>query len=217
MNQILKTSTVISIFVIVLQVKSANGYVELNSGYNIPFGDWKNVFGSGFSIGGMTTISFSEYLNPGVGGFLSFPKTGHIVEDEYRRVQETDYVSLFTVTGFFYLVNRINLALSENTILTIDTGYGVHSQRDYATVLNDNYESVDNLSGYGPFIGLGIKRSMNFSVFNFIQPFMKFYYSPNKVYYLVVDRSSSCNEFFVSERRLGVFLGISLISEDEER
>lgn len=217
MNQIFKTFTAIFIFVIVLQAKSAKGYVEFNSGYNIPFGDWKNVFGNGFSIGGMTAIPFSEYLNPGIGGFLSFPKTGHIVVDEYRRVQKTDYISLFTVTGFLYIVNRINLALSENTILTIDTGYGVHSHRDYATVLNDNYESIDNLSGYGPFIGMGVKKSINFSVFNFIQPFIKFYYSPNKVYYLIVDRSSSCNEFFVSNKRLGVFLGISLISENEER
>lgn len=211
-----KLPILIVVCAFVFQKLSAGGFVELSSGYNLPFGEWSRTFGGGFCYGGMFGFTFSEYLNPGIGGLIIFPRTGKNIVDEYKSIQETEYISLFTATGFIYLENRMNFALSENYIFTFDIGYALHSQRDYATIIYNNYESIDNFSGYGPFVGFGLKRKITFSVFDYIQPFTKLYYSPNRVYYLIVDKTFSNINFPVAENRIGAFIGITLISIGEE-
>jgi len=213
-----KSKIFLAIFIIILTYLplKAGAFVELSSGYSLPFGEWNKVFGKGFCFGGMAGFSFSEYLNPGLGGLLIFPRTGESIEEEYKSIHNTESISLFTATGFIYLENRMEFELSEKNIFTVDFGYALHSQRDYATIIYNGYECVDNFSGHGPFLGIGFKKSMSFSVFDYIHPFLKFYYSSNKVYYYIVDNHSSIVNFDVAERRLGFFMGITFISIGEE-
>jgi len=195
----------------------AGGFVELSPGYNISCGEWRRVFGNGISIGGMVGFSFSEYVNPGLGGFIVFPKTGNLAEEEYRNTYNTEYISLFTVTSYIYIGNRMQFAVSESSEFTVDFGLGIHNQRDYATIIYNNFESSDNFSGFGPFLGLGLKRRFRFSVFDYIHPFAKFYYSPGRVYYHIVEPDLSARDLYVADRRVGIIIGLSLISFGKEQ
>ena len=213
-----KNTIPIFIFLTLLSCQKLKGgaFIELSGGYNVPIGEWGTVFGKGFFFGGMAGFTFSEFVNPGIGGFLSFPKTGEGIEDEYKTIHDTEYISLFTSTGFIYLTNRMNFALTEKNIFTVEVGYGIHSQRCYVTIIDDNYEARNNFSGHGPFIGFSLKRHIQFSVFDHIMPFVKIYYSPNKVSYHIVDANSSIVNLDVGDRRIGIYAGISLISIGEE-
>ncbi len=200
-------------FIIISHISLRGGtFIELSPAYNIPIGEWNDAFGKGFCFGGSIGFSFSEYMNPEIGGFLIFPQTGDIVENEYKIIHSTESVSLFTATAYIYLGNRIDLALSEKTILSFEVGYGIHSQRDYASVPGYSYESIDNFSGHGPFIGFGLKKKIELSVFDYIQPFLKLYYSQNNAYYLIVDTNSSVDNFNIADKRIGLFVGITLTS-----
>lgn len=190
--------------------------IELSSGYNIPFGKWSHTFGKGFYFGGTASFTFSEYINPGIGIQLVFPETGNIALLEYKRIHDTEFISLFTNTGYIFIENRVDISLSKNNTLSIEAGYGLHTQRVHATIIYDSYECMDNLSGNGPFIGIGFKRKIDFSVFNYIKPNLRFYYSSNEVHYLVINRSSEAEKLKVAERRVGIFLGIVLTSMGEE-
>jgi len=206
-------SLLLTLFLILLyQPLVGNTFVEISSGYNIAFGKWSDGFGKGFFLGGMTGFSFSEYVNPGIGGFIIFPKTGKIIEDEYKKVHNTKSISLFTTTSFLYLVNRMNFPLSEKSALTVEIGYGIHSQKNNATIIYDNFESTEFLSGNGPFVGIGFEREINFSAFDYIQPFLKCYYSPGKVYYNIIDQSLTVDKFEIAGQRIGVFVGITFIN-----
>ncbi len=218
LKKIYKNRSLLVIITIILSCQSLNpgAFVEFASGYNIPFGEWSKVFGKGFCFGGVVGFSFSEYVNPGIGGFLIFPKTGRSVETEYKRIHDTESISLFTTTGFIYLGNRMEFALSEKNIITVEIGYGFHSQRNNVTVIYNSYECIDNFSGSGPFIGFGLKKNISFSIFDYIHPFLKLYYSPNKVYYHIIDRSFSIDNFYVADKRIGVFVGITIIVIGEE-
>ena len=65
----------------------AGAFIELSSGYTVPFGAWRSSYGKGFSLGGMAGFTFSEFVNPGIGGFIFFPKTGkRILAKAGRRI-----------------------------------------------------------------------------------------------------------------------------------
>jgi len=206
----------VSLFVLFSSALGASAFVELTSGYNIAYGKWRNGFGNGLVFGGLTGFSFSEYLNPAVGGFIVFPKTGKVPEQEYKNTYETDYVSLFTVTGFFYIENRMEFALSESVKLSVGFGLGILNQRDYVSIVYNNFESSDNFSGFGFYFGWGIKRRWRFSVFDYVNPFVNFYYSPNRVYYHVVDPNFKGRDLYIADEKIGIIIGISLISFGKE-
>lgn len=194
----------------------AGAFIELSPGYTVPFGAWRSSYGKGFSVGGMAGFTFSEFVNPGIGGFLFLPKTGKRIEDEYKAVHNTEYISLFTSTGLIYISNRIDLALNDSDNLSLDIGYGIHSQRSDVTIINDNYGTSENFSGHGPYIGIGLQKKMQFSVFDYIMPFFKVYFSPNTVYYHILDTDASIINHDVANERYGFIAGVSLISIGEE-
>lgn len=204
------------ILLLLSQKLSAPASIELSSGYNIPFGKWSDTFGKGFYFGGTASFTFSEYINPGIGVNLVFPKTGNTALSEYKRTHDTESISLFTNTGYIFIENRIDISLSKNSTFSIEAGYGLHTQRVHATIIYDSYECMDNLSGHGPFIGIGFKRKIDFSVFNYIKPNIRFYYSPTEVNYLVINNSSEVKKLKVAEKRVGIFMGVTLISFVED-
>jgi hypothetical protein len=196
---------------------SAGAFIEIGTGYTIPLGGWGEVYGSGMTYGGAIGFTFGEFANPGVSGFLLFPSVGSAIQDEYERVHDTPYISLFGVTSLVALTNRAFIALSEKNILTLELGYGIFSQRDYVTIENSNYGSVDNLAGHGVLFGFGLQRAFDFSVFDFIQPFLKCYYAPNRVtYHVIGPGGSSITDYDAGDNRLGIIAGFSLISIGEE-
>jgi hypothetical protein len=190
--------------------------VELTSGYNISCGEWSKGYGNGAFYGGMIAFTFSEYLNPGVGAFLVFPKTGSMILNEYRNIYNTEAISVFSVTAIVYLSNRINFAINENSSVTVDAGLGLFSQRDYVTIVSSNFESIDNFSGFGPVIGIGYKKSMQFSVFDYVHPFLKLYYSPKTVNCHIIEPDLSVSNLLIADRRIGIYAGITLTSIGEE-
>jgi hypothetical protein len=204
------------IILLISQKLSAPASIELFSGYNIPFGKWSDTFGKGFYYGGTASFTFSEYINPGIGIQLVFPKTGNVALAEYKRVHDTEYISLFTNTGYIFIENRVDISLSKNNTLSVEVGYGLHTQRVHATIIYESYECMDNFSGNGPFVGLGFKRKIDFSVFNYIKPNLRLYYSPNDANYLVINDNSEVEKLKVAEKRVGIFLGIVLTSIGEE-
>jgi hypothetical protein len=191
-------------------------FIELSSGYILPFGAWRSTYGKGLSLGGMAGFSISEFVNPGIGGFLFFPKTGGNIKDEYTQLYGTEYISLFTSTTMIYIVDRIDIALNEADKLSFDIGYGIHSQRNYVTIINTNFGTSEFLSGHGPFLGLSVQKMLPFSAFDYIMPFVKIYYSPSRVSYNIIDTDASIIKHHVSKERYGFIIGISLISIGEE-
>ena len=208
---------VILALMITPSIISAGSFIEIGAGYNVPLGAWRNVYGAGMAYGGMIGFTFGEFANPSIGGFLLFPAIGSVIQNEYEHTHQTEFVSLYAMTGMVSLSNRLFFTLSDGNILTFDVGYGIFSQRDYATVVSTNYESIDNLSGHGAICGFGLQHAIEFSVFDFVHPFLKCYYSPNKVIcHVVGPGGSSINDYEAAESRIGIIAGITLIIVGEE-
>jgi hypothetical protein len=196
---------------------SAGALVEIGAGYNIPIGTWSDVYGTGMTYGGTFGFTFGEFLNPGIGAWLIFPAVGSIIQNEYEQTHHTTSISLFSATTIFSLSNRAYINLSDRNTLTLEIGYGIFSQRDYVTITTNNYESVDNLSGHGALFGVGLQHAMSFSIFDFIHPFLKCYYTPDKVIYHVIGPGGgSLNDHEAGNSRIGIIAGFSLISIGEE-
>jgi hypothetical protein len=195
----------------------AGASVELGTGYNVPLGAWSDAYGAGMAYCGGISFSFGEFFNPGVTGFLIFPSTGSVIENAYRNTHGTESISLFAVTGLVCLANHAHLALSDRDIVTLEGGYGIFSQREYVTVVAESYESIDNFSGHGALIGIGLKHRIAFSVFDHLHTFLKCYYSPNKVVYHVVGPGGlTVEDHTAAGSRAGFIIGISLESIGEE-
>lgn len=194
----------------------AGAFIEIGTGYNLPVGAWRDVYGNGMLYGGMIGFTFGEFANPGISGFLLFPTVGPVIKSQYEQIHATPYISLFAATTLVALVNRAYIAVSDRNTLTLELGYGIFSQRDYVTIETSNYESVDNLSGHGALFGLGLQRAFDFAVFDFIHPFLKCYYAPTTVTYHLIGPDGSITDYEAGKSRLGITVGISLIIVGEE-
>ncbi len=209
--------TILCILFAPLTTLTAGAFVEIGTGYNIPLGAWRHVYGAGMAYGGMFGFTFGEILNPGVSAWFIFPSAGSIITQEYEQRHNTTYISLFAMTNLFSINNRAYINLSDKNTLTFDMGYGIFSQRNYATIENNSYETVDNLSGHGLLFGLGLQRMIGFSIFDFIHPYFKCYYAPNEVtYHIVGPGGTSIDDYTGAQSRMGFVAGVTLISIGEE-
>jgi hypothetical protein len=209
----------IATWIVLITVASvtAGAFVEIGTGYNMPLGTWRDVYGSGMTFGGNIGFTFGEFFNPEISGFLLFPSVGKVIQDEYEQEHGTASISLFSMASLLSLGNRIFVALSDRDILTFHLGYGIFSQRDYVTVVNTDFETIENLAGHGATFGIGYQHPIDFSVFDHIHPFLRCYFAPNEVTYHIVDQYGTlASDYQAGENRMGIMVGVSLISIGEE-